>query len=177
MQQRSQESNKSTADTRRRALLPPVRKRPGPYFTTRCAEPAPEALRKAVEEFNAGLYFEQHETLELLWRAEADDVRYLYQGILLVGVGLYHLQRGNHRGATLKLAQGIDKLRWFAPVCQGIDVAHLIEAAQRCLACLSATSAGSGAGSPSGDPLALPGQLPPCCRIRVRWAVAPGGDG
>ncbi len=172
MEQYSRGSDERTADAARRALLPPVRKRPGPYFTTRCTEPPPDALHKAIEEFNAGLYFEQHETLELLWRAEADDVRYLYQGILLVGVGLYHLQRGNRRGATLKLSQGIDKLRWFAPVCQGIDVAHLLEAAQRCLGCLSSASAAG----PSGGPLALPGQLPPCCHIRVRWAASPGRE-
>jgi hypothetical protein len=171
VEQHGQTGDERAADAARRALLPPVRKRPGPYFTTRCLEPSPEALRKAVEEFNSGLYFEQHETLELLWRAEPDDVRYLYQGILLVGVGLYHLQRGNRRGATLKLAQGIEKLRWFAPVCQGIDVTHLLEAARRCLECLASTSCGG----QSGDRLAPSGQLPPCCRIRVRWAASPGG--
>jgi hypothetical protein len=170
-EQSSASSREHNTEAARRALLPPVRKRPGPYFTTRCTEPPSDALRRAVEEFNAGLYFEQHETLELLWRAEADDVRYLYQGILLVGVGLYHLQRGNRRGAVLKLQQGIDKLRWFAPTCQGVDVAHLLEAARRCLDCLSAH------GAHTADPAAPSGELPPCCRIQVRWATLPSSAG
>jgi len=79
-----------------------------------------------VEQLNRGEYFEQHETLEILWRAERDDVRYLYQGILLVGVGLLHLQRGNYRGAEAKLTTSGRFLRWFRPTCQAVDVDALI---------------------------------------------------
>jgi predicted metal-dependent hydrolase len=56
-------------------------------------------------------------------------VRYLYQGILLVGVGLYHLRRGNFHGAQAKLATGVRLLQWFRPTCQGVDVDALITAA------------------------------------------------
>src|SRR5579871_3913234 len=103
----------------------------GPFHTDRCGDPPPTALRAGIEQFNRGEYFEQHETLEILWRAERDDVRYLYQGILLVGVGLYHLHRGNLRGAVAKLATGVRFLQWFAPVCQQVDVAALIADANR----------------------------------------------
>jgi predicted metal-dependent hydrolase len=103
----------------------------GPFHTDRCGEPPPELLRLGVEQLNRGEYFEQHETLETLWRAERDDVRYLYQGILLVGVGLFHLKRGNLRGAAAKLATGVRFLQWFAPACQGVDVAALIADADR----------------------------------------------
>jgi hypothetical protein len=81
---------------------------------------------RAVEQFNAGELFEQHETLELLWRARSDDVRGLYHGILQVGVGLHHWSNGNFHGATVLLAEGIDRLRPFAPRCQGVDVETLI---------------------------------------------------
>ena len=37
----------------------------------------------------AASIFEQHETLELLWRAERRDIRYLYQGILQIGVAFH----------------------------------------------------------------------------------------
>jgi uncharacterized protein len=56
-------------------------------------------------------------------------VRYLYQGILLVGVGFYHWRRGNWRGAVAKLTQGIDKLQWFRPACLTVDVERLIREA------------------------------------------------
>jgi predicted metal-dependent hydrolase len=103
----------------------------GPFRTEHCGAPAPDLLRAGVEQFNRGEYFEQHETLELLWRAEQDDVRYLYQGVLLVGVGLYHLKRGNFRGAVAKLETAVRFLQWFTPACQGVDVARLIADATR----------------------------------------------
>lgn len=110
------------------------RKHPGPYRPTRCGDPPPPLLRQGIAQFNRGEYFAQHETLEALWRAEPDDVRYLYQGILLIGVGLYHLERGNYHGAVSKLRRGIALLRWFPPVCQGVAVAELVASAERCLA-------------------------------------------
>jgi len=53
-------------------------------------------------------------------------VRELYQGVLQVGVGFYHLERGNYRGTVLSITRGLDRLRRLAPVCQGIDVKRLI---------------------------------------------------
>ena len=101
----------------------------GPFHTNRCGDPTAELLRLGIEQLNRGEYFEQHETIEILWRAERDDVRYLYQGILLVGVGLLHLRRGNYAGAVAKLATAIRFLQWFRPVCQGVDVDSLIAGA------------------------------------------------
>lgn len=105
----------------------------GPFYSQRCRESPPALLRQGVAEFNRRAYFIQHETLEALWRAETDDVRYLYQGILLVGVGLLHLQRFNYRGTTSKLKTGLRLLQWFEPVCQGVAVSRLMAGAQRTL--------------------------------------------
>ena len=68
-----------------------------------CDDPPPPELLEGIAQFNRGEFFEQHETLELLWRAERRDIRYLYQGILQVGVGFHHWRNGNFRGATLLL--------------------------------------------------------------------------
>ncbi len=104
----------------------------GPFHTERCYLPPPALLREGIAQLNRGEYFAQHETLEILWRAETDDVRYLYQGILLIGVGMYHLtRRANYRGAVAKLETGLRLLRWFRPSCQGVDVDALIESAAR----------------------------------------------
>jgi predicted metal-dependent hydrolase len=92
----------------------------------RCANPAPEALRQGIEQFNAGEFFEQHETLETLWRQTRAPIRGLYHGILQIGVGFHHWRNGNHHGASVLLDEGIDRLRPFAPSCQGVDVAGLI---------------------------------------------------
>jgi predicted metal-dependent hydrolase len=50
-----------------------------------CDELPPQLLRQGIAQFNAGHYFECHETLEALWRSETRPVRDLYQGILQVG--------------------------------------------------------------------------------------------
>ncbi|HYM49362.1 MAG TPA: DUF309 domain-containing protein [Candidatus Limnocylindrales bacterium] len=98
-----------------------------PARSDACRTPPPAALLRGIDEFNAGKFFEQHETLEAIWIAEADPVRYLYQGILQVGVGFYHWRRGNWKGAVAKLAQGLSKLEAYRPDCQTIDVESLIE--------------------------------------------------
>jgi len=97
-----------------------------------CAGPAPAGLGRGVAEFNAGRYFEAHETLEALWLAEPGDRRLLYQGILQVGVGLYHLRRGNYRGGVNVLGYGLDKLGRLPGRCLGVDVAGLRAAATDC---------------------------------------------
>jgi hypothetical protein len=113
-----------------RTGLPLIPKGP-PLPTERCAEPPSAALLHAVAQFNAGEFWEAHETLEELWRHEEDAVRSLYQGILQVGVGFHHLLRGNYHGATAKLRAGLDRLAPYGPVCRGVDVAGLAAAAER----------------------------------------------
>jgi uncharacterized protein len=98
-----------------------------------CDEPPPPALLEGIAQFNRGEYFEQHETLERLWRAERRDIRYLYQGILQIGVAFHHLRRLNHHGAVYMLTRGSNYLRPFAPRCQRVDVQALMDAAAAAL--------------------------------------------
>jgi predicted metal-dependent hydrolase len=91
-----------------------------------CEEPAPAMLIEGIAQFNRGEYFEQHETLELLWRAERRDVRRLYQGILQIGVAFHHLRRLNHHGTVYMLTRGSGYLLPFAPTCQRVDVNALL---------------------------------------------------
>lgn len=103
-----------------------------------CHEPPPALLVKGVEQLNRGEFFKQHETLEELWRAEPREVRYLYQGILQIGVAFHHLRRANYHGAVYMLTRGAQYLQPFAPRCQGVDVAGLLDAAARALAAVEA---------------------------------------
>jgi predicted metal-dependent hydrolase len=99
-------------------------------------------LLEAIEQFNRGEYFEQHETLEALWRAEPGEVRRLYQGILQIGVAFHHLRRGNLAGARRLLARGLTAIEPFQPTCQMIDVADLFAASRRALAAIEALDPG-----------------------------------
>src|SRR6266851_319777 len=76
-----------------------------------CQESPPPLLLAGIAQFNGGEYFEQHETLELLWRAERRDVRRLYQGILQIGVAFHHLRRANHHGTVYMLRRGAQRGR------------------------------------------------------------------
>jgi predicted metal-dependent hydrolase len=91
-----------------------------------CDEPPPPELIEGIAQFNRGEFFEQHETLELLWRDTRTPDRGLYHGILQIGVGFHHWRNGNFHGAAVLLDEGIERLREFAPSCQTVDVASLI---------------------------------------------------
>jgi uncharacterized protein len=96
-------------------------------------EDLPDLALKGIEEFNRGEFYECHEYLEEAWMQEPRRVRFLYQGILQVGVGFFHLQNGNWRGATGLLRNGTVRLREFEPETLGIDVARLVRESERCL--------------------------------------------
>jgi predicted metal-dependent hydrolase len=96
-----------------------------------CAESPPSGLLQGIAEFNQREFFECHETIEAVWMAEPRPIRLLYQGILQIGVALYHAQRRNWRGAMKTLARAIPKLAYFEPACMGIDVRGLLADAQR----------------------------------------------
>ena len=98
-----------------------------------CEDPPPPQLLEGIAQFNRGEYFEQHETLELLWRAEPRDIRYLYQGILQIGVAFHHLRKRNHHGTVYMLTRGPRYLAPFAPRCQRVDVQKLLDDAAAAL--------------------------------------------
>jgi CheY-like chemotaxis protein len=91
-----------------------------------CQETPPAGLLRGVEQFNRREFFECHETIELVWMAEPGPIRLLYQGILQVGVALYHVQRKNWRGAVKVLERAIPKLAYFEPACAGLDISRLL---------------------------------------------------
>lgn len=113
----------------RKAARPPKRVIGGAVAEdprARCDDQPDPQLLQGIEEFNAGRFFDQHETLETLWRDTPTPVRGLFHGILQIGVGFHHWRNGNHHGAMTLLDEGIERLRPFAPTCQTIDVAALI---------------------------------------------------
>jgi len=107
-----------------RTLQPPTR------WVAGWDESPPRALLSGVDQFNAGEYWECHETLETLWRAEPRPVRDLYQGILQIGVAFHHLRHDNVPGAIKMLRRGLPRLRDLPEVCQGVRVAELAQAAR-----------------------------------------------
>lgn len=73
----------------------------------------PPQLYKAIDEFNGGLFWECHETLEDVWRNTPYPLRFFYHAIIKVAVGFHHLSRHNRHGALSKLSDGVRLLRVF----------------------------------------------------------------
>ena len=85
----------------------------------------PPGLLRSVEEFNRGLYWQCHETLEGLWLPQRYPLRLFYHGLIKGAVGLLHLERRNQPGARAKLRDAQYTLYPFAPRFMGLDVARL----------------------------------------------------
>ena len=69
--------------------------------------------------FNAGKYFEAHEALENVWKAEKGRIRDLYQGILQIAVVYLHITRGNYNGAVKVHERSRKWLEGLPAVCKG----------------------------------------------------------
>ena len=69
-----------------------------------------EALRAAALLFDAGLYFEVHETLEPHWARAEGESREALQGLIQVAVAWQHFANGNHDGARSLFADGARRL-------------------------------------------------------------------
>ena len=78
-----------------------------------------------LRHFNQGEYFEAHEELETAWRAETEEIRDLYQGILQAGVTYLHITRGNYHGAIKVYRRSQKWLIKWPDLCRGVDVGQL----------------------------------------------------
>ena len=91
------------------------------------AADVPSELSVAIEQFNGGLFWECHETLEDVWRNTPYPLRFFYHAIIKAAVGFYHLSRRNHRGAGAKLADSVRLLGLLPPTTMGVNTDHLRE--------------------------------------------------
>jgi uncharacterized protein len=87
-----------------------------------CTQELPQEVINGIHLFNRGCFFESHEELENAWRKEHGPNRNLYQGILQLGVGYYHLTRGNFIGAAKLFIRAEKTLEVLPSPCQGIDI-------------------------------------------------------
>ncbi len=96
----------------------------------------PGNLTIACDQFNSGLYFESHESLEEIWQEEQGDVRDLYKGVIQVAAAFVHITRENCTGARRLLTTALgylDPYRQY-PTTLGIHVETFCRDAERCLA-------------------------------------------
>lgn len=102
-----------------------------------------ELLLRAAGEFEAGRYFECHDTLEELWSGLRGPLRGAVQGLIQLAVAHHHLARGNLVGARSVLGRAWPRLLTAPDRLGGVDLAACREQARRLLDWL---------GAPGGDP-------------------------
>lgn len=82
-------------------------------------------LEKGVAEFNAGYFFECHDTLEDVWSGIRGSARDFFQGLIQVSVGFYHHGNGNRGGALTMLDRGLERLAKYPDRYHGVELAGL----------------------------------------------------
>jgi predicted metal-dependent hydrolase len=110
---------------------------------------------KGIEEFNQGLFFECHETLEEIWLEDHGEERKFYQGLIQIAAGYFKLQQGVPAGALKLWSMGLEKIEPYGPICLGVNVDALINAVKHDLSELAANPQ-------SGESLSLP---PPTIQV------------
>lgn len=86
-----------------------------------------DPYRRGLELIREGRYFEAHEELEVAWRAAESAERDFLQGLVHVAVAWYQAGRGNRTGCERQLAKAERRLRPYAPVHRGVDLAATLD--------------------------------------------------
>lgn len=82
------------------------------------------AFDKGVAEFNAGYFFECHDTLEDMWTGVRGPSRDFFQGLIQVSVAFYHLSNGNPAGAQSMLRRALKRFEGYPDRYFGFDLAR-----------------------------------------------------
>ena len=82
-------------------------------------------LAEAICLFNAADWYACHDGFEALWHETAGPMRPVLQGILQIAVAELHYERGNLRGATILMGEGLGRLASAVDEGLGLDLAGL----------------------------------------------------
>lgn len=80
-------------------------------------------FHQGVAQFNAGHFFECHDTLEEMWSGVRGPSRDFFQGLIQVAVAFYHLDGGNLAGADSMLGRALKRFEKYPDRYFGFDLA------------------------------------------------------
>jgi predicted metal-dependent hydrolase len=86
---------------------------------------ADDRFRQAVHLFNEASWYPCHDGFEELWHETQGPCRRGLQGLLQIAVAHIHLERGNLRGATILLGEGLGRLQPLEPDLFRLNIQHL----------------------------------------------------
>jgi predicted metal-dependent hydrolase len=82
-------------------------------------------LHEAIALFNRGEWYACHDGFEELWHETHGPIRPLLQGLLQAAVAQLHLERGNLRGATVLIGEGLGRLERCGDHGLGVELTPL----------------------------------------------------
>jgi len=85
-----------------------------------------QQLRRGIELFNRGEFFEAHEVLEDVWRAAPTENKKFLQGLVQLAVAFHHHSTGNLVGMRSVMQRGMNNLAGHADDSYGVNLASLI---------------------------------------------------
>ena len=88
-------------------------------------------LVEGVEHFNAGRFWEAHESWEELWMVAEGEERQFLQGLIQLTAAYHHAQRGTLSGAVRLFDSAIRRMQPFPDGHDEIDRAAAVSAAAR----------------------------------------------
>ena len=88
-------------------------------------------FHKGIELFNAGEWFEAHETWEDIWRPAQGPKKPFYQGLIQAAVVIEHIRRGNPRGVRSVYESCLPKFAGLPNVYMGVDIPALLAGLKR----------------------------------------------
>jgi predicted metal-dependent hydrolase len=97
-------------------------------------------LRRGIELFNEGRFYEAHEVLEDVWRESKGERKRFLQGLVQIAVGFHHYTTDNIVGAESVLKRGISNLAAYPGECEGINIRALQDQVQGWIAALKDSS-------------------------------------
>jgi predicted metal-dependent hydrolase len=100
-------------------------------------------LALAVSLFNAGDWYGCHDGFEELWHETQGPMRPVLQGILQIAVAHLHLERGNARGATVLIGEGLGRLAGCDQEALGLRLEPLRQLARQRLQALQSGNTGA----------------------------------
>ena len=100
-------------------------------------------LALAVSLFNAGDWYGCHDGFEELWHETQGPMRPVLQGILQIAVAQLHLERGNTRGATVLIGEGLGRLAGCDQEALGLRLEPLRQLARQWLQALQSGNTGA----------------------------------
>jgi predicted metal-dependent hydrolase len=88
-------------------------------------------FRAGLNHFNAGEFWDAHESWETIWLEAESDVHLFLQGLIQLAAAYHHVKRGTYSGGLRLFDAALEKLQRFPKSWCGIDRTSVEEAARR----------------------------------------------